>query len=232
MAGDSERSVKRRYSYADYLNWPNDERFELIDGIIYNMNAPLRIHQKISMELCRQLATFFLGKTCEVYAAPFDVRLPKLSPKDDDIYDVIQPDISVICDPKKLDEKGCLGAPDLVVEVLSSSTSSHDHIRKRALYERTGVKEYWLVDPNNRTVMVYKLVNGIYQKLEGYYDHETVTSGLFPELSLDLKTVFPPHPAGYVVREYTGIRTEVIKKEPATRKKPASKNKPASKKKQ
>lgn len=219
MVGSSNKTPDKRFSYADYQNWPNDERFELIDGVIYNMNAPMRFHQEICMELYRQLANFFLNKICKVYPAPFDVRLPKKSKNEKEIFDVVQPDASVICDPKKLDDKGCLGAPDLIIEVLSSSTSSRDHITKRALYERVGVKEYWLVDPDGRIVMAYKLINGLYQKPEIYNDEARISSVLFPELEIDLKTVFPPAPEGfYSCREYNDMRTEIVERKPSRRK--------------
>jgi len=218
---------KKRYSYADYRNWPNDERFELIDGVIYNMNAPLRVHQKICTELSRQFANFFLDKTCEVYAAPFDVRLPKHAKDEDEIFDVVQPDLSVICDPEKLDDKGCLGAPDLIVEVLSPSTSSKDHIKKRALYERSGVREYWLVSPEERIVWVYELVKGQYQKPEIYNDQDKIASALFPDLIIEVKTILPPPPPGFCCRD-DGIREEYVERKPAG--KPKARNRKSSSK--
>jgi len=211
---NTEKHDEKRYSYADYLNWPNDERFELIDGVIHNMNAPLRVHQKTVTELTKQLAIFFTGKTCEVYVAPFDVRLPKHAKTEDEIFDVVQPDLSVICDQAKLDDKGCLGAPDLIVEVLSPSTSSKDHIKKRALYERSGVREYWLVSPEERIVWVYELVKGQYQKPEIYNDQDKIASGLFPDLVVEVKTILPPPPPGFCCRD-DGIREEVVKRKPA-----------------
>ncbi len=210
----AEKTNDNRYSYADYQNWPNDERFELIDGVIHNMNAPLRIHQKTVTELTKQLAIFFTGKKCEVYVSPFDVRLPKKSKKEDEIFDVVQPDLSVICDQEKLDDKGCLGAPDLIIEVLSPSTASKDHIKKRALYESAGVKEYWLVSAEERIVWVYQLVNGQYQKPEIYNDQNKITSILFPELIVEVNTILPPPPPGFHCQD-DGIRQEIIKRKPA-----------------
>ncbi len=207
--GDHAKN-KQRYSYADYLKWPGEERFELINGIIHNMNAPMRVHQKICIELTRQFANFFLNKTCEVYAAPFDVRFPKQSKSDDEIFDVVQPDLSVICDHEKLDDKGCLGAPDLIIEVLSPSTSSKDHIKKRALYERSGVKEYWLVSNEERVVWVYQLLNGEFQKPEIYNDEDDIASVLFPDLIVKVSTILPPAPEGFYRNDYSGIRQEVI----------------------
>lgn len=222
MAGSRKRIIEdeitvtsnakspRRYSYADYLKWPTEERFELINGVIHDMNAPMRVHQKICIELTRQFANFFLNKTCEVYAAPFDVRLPTKSKDPKKIFDVVQPDLSVICDPEKLDDMGCLGAPDLVIEVLSPSTSSKDHIKKRALYERSGVKEYWLVSNEERIVWVYQLLNGQFQKPEIYNDEDDVSSVLFPELIVKVSTILPPAPEGFYRNDYSGIRQIIV----------------------
>ena len=201
MAGNAQRDTHEELSYADYLNWPNDERFEIIAGISYAMNAPLRIHQKVSGEFFRQFANYFRGKTCEVYAAPFDVRLASRSKRDEEIFDVVQPDISVICDPDKLDEKGCLGAPDLIVEVLSPATMSYDNVRKRALYEKTGVREFWLVHPTDGMVMAYRLKDGLYGKPEIFDRLSGAQSAIFPDLKVDLIEVFGPVPEGYVVKE-------------------------------
>jgi Uma2 family endonuclease len=187
-----QKKAKKRYSYADYLNWDDDKRYELIDGVVYDMNAPLRIHQKYVVELVRQMSNFFLEKTCEVYVAPFDVRLPSRSKKDKDIFDVVQPDISIICDQSKLDDKGCIGAPDLVVEVISPSTAGKDQVKKRALYESNGVREFWLLHPDDRLVFVYLLGKDGYGKPAVYDETMTIKSAIFPELSIDLAGLFPP----------------------------------------
>lgn len=154
------------YTYADYLSWPEEERWELLEGIPYNMSpAPFRKHQSIAGELFRQIANFLHDKACEVYSALFDVRLlPEASQDelrkadDDDLTTVVQPDISVICDADKLDERGCLGTPDMIIEVLSPSTAAKDQIQKLALYEKCGVKEYWIVHPTDKIVTV-RLLN-------------------------------------------------------------------------
>ncbi len=142
-------AVKERlgkFTYRDYLHWPDDERWELIDGVAYNMSpAPNRIHQKISGELHRQIANYLIGKQCEVYAAPFDVRLPATGEKNDEITTVVQPDITIVCDKSKLDKKGCKGSPDLVIEILSPYTAKKDMKEKHFLYEKFAVKEYWIV---------------------------------------------------------------------------------------
>ncbi len=180
------------YTYGDYLTWPDDERWELIDGIPYNMSpAPTRSHQKISGELFKQIAVYLTGKTCEVYAAPFDVRLPKGEEEDALIDTVVQPDLVVVCDPKKLDEPGCKGAPDWVVEILSPHTAAKDMKIKRDLYERVRVKEYWLVDPGNKTVQIYQSGDeGRYGRPEVCAAGDQVKAGVFSDLIIDLAAVF------------------------------------------
>ncbi|NEV63371.1 Uma2 family endonuclease [Thiorhodococcus minor] len=151
------------HTYAEYRGWPEDQRFELIEGVAYAMApAPSRLHQRLTFELAREIARVSEGSGCEVNVAPFDVRLPEGSEADDDILTVVQPDISLVCDPSKLDDKGCRGAPDWLIEVLSPATAGHDQVRKLLLYERHGVKEYWLVHPVDRVVTMYRLEDGAY----------------------------------------------------------------------
>ena len=148
------------FTYADYLTWDDDERWEIINGQAYNMSpAPTTKHQLILGELYRQIVNFILEKEkpCLAFAAPFDVRLPESVKDNDKIIDVVQPDISVICNRSRLDEKGCHGAPDFIIEILSPSTAQKDHELKRLLYEKNGVKEYWLVDPILHVVTTYNL---------------------------------------------------------------------------
>lgn len=187
-----EAATKDFYTYGDYTKWPDEERWELIDGIPYNMSpAPSRIHQKILGELYKQIAVYLTGKTCEVYIAPFDVRLPKGEESDEQIDTVVQPDLVVVCDQKKLDFHGCKGAPDLVVEVLSPKTAGKDMKTKLSLYERVGVKEYWLVDPGNKTIQVYQLeIGGRYGRPDVYIETDRLKVGLFPDLVIDLSSVF------------------------------------------
>ncbi|NWG32242.1 MAG: Uma2 family endonuclease [Rhodocyclaceae bacterium] len=154
-----------RYTYADYRQWPEGERYELIDGEAWAMGpAPSRRHQEVIGEIFRQIADALDGTPCRPYIAPFDVRLPQANETDDEIDTVVQPDISVICDKTKLDEQGCRGAPDWIVEVLSPASVGRDQIIKRALYERVGVREYWIVHPTDRVVTIYLLENGAYGK--------------------------------------------------------------------
>lgn len=194
------KSPKQKYTYADYLTWPDDERWELIDGEAFDMTpAPTPVHQGITMELSRQLANFFLGKPCKVFAAPFDVRLPKKSESDMRTTTVVQPDILVICDSDKIDDRGCRGAPDLAIEVLSPSSVSHDQLRKLNLYESRGVREYWIVHTEG-SVMVFHLgESGRYGRPDTYDRTTKIETPLFPGLSIDLSTVFPEKPR--VVRQ-------------------------------
>jgi Uma2 family endonuclease len=144
------------FTYADYCQWPEDERWELIDGEAYDMSpAPSRRHQELVGEIFRQIANFLEGRPCKVYVALFDVRLPAGDEADAEVRTVVQPDILVICDSGKLDDAGCRGAPDWIVEVLSPGTAAKDQIRKRELYERHGIREYWLVHPTDRILTRY-----------------------------------------------------------------------------
>ncbi len=154
-----------RHTYADYLSWPEDARYELVDGTAYLMApAPDLAHQEVAGEIFRQLANVLEGKPCRAFIAPVDVRLPNANESDEQVDTVVQPDVLVVCDPAKLDRRGVRGAPDFVVEVVSPSTSGHDHVLKRSVYERAGVREYWLVHPGDRLVTRYLLADGEYGK--------------------------------------------------------------------
>jgi len=216
MVANARRTHDRKQSYADYQTWPDDERYEIIDGIVYAMNAPLRIHQEILLELARQFANYLKGKPCKVYIAPFDVRFADRAKNENEIFDVVQPDLSVICDHEKLDDKGCLGSPDLVVEILSPSSASYDNIKKRALYEKYGVKEFWLVHPTDQLVTAYRLVNGAYGRPEIFGIFNPACSALFPDLKIDLCEVFGISPAEFALKEdKVPWRTEVVERPPA-----------------
>ncbi|MFZ4799821.1 MAG: Uma2 family endonuclease, partial [Bacteroidia bacterium] len=151
------------YSYADYLTFKMEEMVELIKGKIFKMTAPKRIHQKISVYVCNKIYNYLDDKNCEVYSAPFDVRLPVKSKKNEDIFTVVQPDICVICDLEKLDDYGCIGAPDLVIEILSDGNNKKELKYKYEVYEESGVLEYWIINPMGQTVTINTLVNGKYQ---------------------------------------------------------------------
>lgn len=190
------------FTYADYLTWPDDERWEIIDGVAYDMTPPpLRVHQRILLRLARFLDEFFEGKPCEVNVSPFGVRIPEKDEADEKIRTVVQPDISVVCNPEKLDDRGCRGAPDLVIEILSPSTASYDAIVKRRRYERAGVREYWLVDPVNRIVTVQKRqTDGTFGQIAYFSADDHLATDLFPGLDIDLSRVFPALPPR-IVRE-------------------------------
>ena len=149
-------AAKRRYTFADVLAWDENERIEIISGEAVMIAPPTVRHQRISREICRQLANYLEGKKCEVFAAPFGVRLFENdgdAPEDVDTF--VEPDISVVCNRNRLDKYGCKGAPDMVIEILSPSTLRHDRLVKLGLYQRAGVREYWIADPENRAVQVF-----------------------------------------------------------------------------
>lgn len=173
------------HTYAHLRAWPEETRYELIDGVAYAMNAPRRIHQKVLLELAVQVRQALEGSSCDVYIAPFDVRLPKAGEADDAIDTVVQPDLSVICDRTKLDDLGCRGAPDWVVEIVSPATAGHDHIVKRNVYERSGVREFWLVHPGDRLVTVYRLIGGTYGRPEISEMTGQLAVGILPEVVVD-----------------------------------------------
>jgi Uma2 family endonuclease len=171
MFGTLNLDESKRYTYADYLTWLDDKRRELINGFIHLMSAPNELHARISNNCLLWIGMFVKKRKgkCRIYHAPFDVRFPlDNNTADNKIYDVVQPDICVICDLSKLDEKGCIGAPDLIVEVLSPSTLKYDWNYKFNLYETAGVKEYWIVDPKAKVVNVFLL------QPDGKYDLGTV----------------------------------------------------------
>ncbi len=196
--GVAERAARydtknHSYSYADYLTWPEEERWEIIDGVPYDMSpAPSRRHQEISTALVGEFYAYLKGKPCKVYAAPFDVRLPKEGEiEDKDIKTVVQPDLAVVCKQERLDDKGCKKAPDLVVEILSPFTSSKDSVKKFNLYEREGVREYWVVRPDEKTVAVFKLEpDRRFGRPEMYTAEDKIKVSIFDSLTIDLKDIF------------------------------------------
>ena len=179
------RRDEHRHTYADYCSWPDQPRYELIDGVAYAMTGPARRHQEVLGEIFRQVANTLIGTPCRPYIAPFDVRLPQSDESDDRVDTVVQPDLMVVCDPNKLDERGCRGAPDWVVEVLSPSTASHDHILKRRAYERAGVREYWLVHPVDCIVTIYRLGAEGYGRPDVVEMRGSVPVGILPEIVIN-----------------------------------------------
>lgn len=156
----------QRHTYSDYLTWPDDRCGELIDGVAYVREppAPTRIHQELVGELYHQVRAALAGKAWRAYVAPFDIRLPKATERDDEIDTVVQPDVLIACDLSKLDGRGMRGAPDWLAEVLSPSTASHDQVNKLPAYERAGVREVWLIHPIDRTLSIYRLEDGRYAR--------------------------------------------------------------------
>lgn len=183
-----------RFNYADYCSWTEDERWELINGQAYAMSpAPTRIHREVVVELARQIGNYLQGNPCRVYVAPFDVRLPDRDEADDAVETVVQPGLAVICDPTKLDDKGCRGAPDWIVEVLSPATAAKDQIEKRYLYERHGVSEYWLVHPTDRVLFIYRMGADGYGKPEIKSTAGSAAATAIPGFGDRLGQRFPSH---------------------------------------
>jgi Uma2 family endonuclease len=184
------------YSYADYLKWTFEERVELIKGKLFKMSpAPNRLHQELTLEIARELANYLKGKACRVYVAPFDVRLPRKSKNDTDIITVVQPDVCVVCDPAKLDDKGCLGAPDIVAEILSPGNNKKELLNKYDVYRESGVKEYWIVLPSEKAFWQYVLnEQGEYTDARPLTMGNTVTTPILPGFALDLDELFAQLP--------------------------------------
>lgn len=182
------------YSYADYLTWQFEQTVELIKGKIFLMSAPSRKHQSASWQLTLAIGNRFAKHTCKAFAAPFDVRLyDKRKSANKDVYTVVQPDICIICDLDKLDDKGCLGAPDLVVEILSPGNSSKEMKTKKLLYEENGIQEYWIIDPEHENAFQFHLTDeGTYSPASIYVNDDTFNSVIFPDLTIDLSEIFKP----------------------------------------
>ena len=182
---------KATYSYADYLTWRLEDMVELIKGKVFLTSpAPAERHQKISVRLTIEIGLQLKGQLYNLYAAPFDVRLIKTSSKDADIYTVVQPDLCVICDESKIDEKGCIGAPDWIIEILSPASSKKDLNEKYNLYEENGVREYWVVFPDSNVINQYVLLNGKYDFINTFGRYDVLTPANFPNLKVELKEIF------------------------------------------
>ncbi|HNW35441.1 MAG TPA: Uma2 family endonuclease [Candidatus Ozemobacteraceae bacterium] len=191
------QTTGRKFTYADYLASPENERWEIIDGESFKM-APIpgSAHQEISAKLVDLLRAFFRDRPGRVIQAPVDVRLPKPRESVERTTTVVHPDILVVCDEEKIDERGLKGAPDLIIEILSSAAASHDRIRKRDIYEKHGVKEFWLVSPGDRSVTIFRLTpNGAFRPPEiKDCDRLKVKVSIFPGLAIDFSEVLPPRP--------------------------------------
>ena len=182
------KKLNKIYNYGDYASWPDEERWELIEGVPYDMSpAPALKHQKLLAVIFGEIYNYLKGKKCEVFAAPFDVLLPSGKEKHEDITTVVQPDIVVVCDSKKLVKKGCVGAPDLVVEIISPSTALKDMREKLSLYEKHKVKEYWIVHTEDNLVQIYKLIKGQYGKPSTYSFEKPIPVSILKDVVIDLK---------------------------------------------
>ncbi|WP_316830158.1 Uma2 family endonuclease [Pedobacter aquatilis] len=188
----NEIDASLTYSYSNYLNWLFPERVELINGKVFEMSpAPSRVHQEVSRNLLKAFINFLDKKSCKVYSAPFDVRFPKESKADKDVYTVLQPDICVVCDRSKLDARGCIGAPDLVVEILSPGNTKMELLHKYKVYEEFGVKEYWVVSQSDQSILIYTLNElGKFQPSKIFTLSEKITSTVLPGFELKLDDVF------------------------------------------
>jgi len=186
------RKSEEHYTYRDLLTWPEDERWELIHGVPYDMTpSPGTAHQGISALLTTAFVNLLDGKSCSVFAAPLDVLLPKCDESEENIDTVVQPDMMIVCDKAKITDHGIKGAPNLVIEILSPSTSLKDQREKLNLYEHSGVREYWLVHPTDHIVMVYRLrEDGKYGTPDIYGGNEQVPVGVLDGLAIDLQRVF------------------------------------------
>lgn len=192
----ADLDLDKTYTYADYFKWQFEERVELIKGKIFKMSpAPNRIHQKIAGYVHVKMAVFLDGKSCEVYEAPFDVRIPRKSKDDKEIITVLQPDVCVICDLSKLDKLGCIGAPEIVVEVLSPGNNSKELKKKYEVYEEAGVKEYWVISPQDQWVRIYTLEEGKFRESPYIVAGDQAYSTVLQGFSIDVTQLFKDIPA-------------------------------------
>ncbi len=178
----------RKYTYEDYMNTPEGVRIEVIDGEIYNMTPPKRVHQELVMSLLHRIANYLEGKLCKVYPAPFGVFLGHEHQPLKERH-CVEPDISVICDKTKLIEEGCLGSPDFIIEIISKSTQGHDYIRKLNLYDMYGVKEYWIVNPLSKSVLVYVADAESFNEPEKYTFSDVVKGTVLEGFSVDFSEI-------------------------------------------
>ena len=193
-----EYEHKEYFTYADFLEWDEDVRAEIIHGVVYMMNTPLTIHQRIAGRLYVKFFSFLEGKTCEAFMAPLSVRLFPRKDNSDDT--VVVPDLVVICDPEKIDERGCNGAPDLIIEILSPSNSRKDRFLKFDLYLKAKVREYWVVHPQNQEIEVHTLDKNHYvTKVYGINQNDTqeemkvsevIPVSVLEGLEIDVKDIF------------------------------------------
>ncbi len=184
----SQLDLNKEYTMVDYLSWKFKERVELLKGYVAKMSpAPNSYHQIISAELSRQLFNFFHKKPCKAFAAPFDVYLPTQGNAG---QTVVQPDLCVICDSSKIEKKGCVGAPDLIIEILSPGNSRKEVIDKYEIYQEAGVKEYWVIYPAEQVLQVYVLENATFVAKKPKAPGDIYANKLFPELKINVESIF------------------------------------------
>ena len=191
MAGLALRKDERRYTYDDYLTWPDEPRREIINGALYAMSSPTVRHQDILLNLASVMKPFFKGKPCRLFVAPLDVVLSEDT--------VVQPDLLVVCDPTKITGACVRGSPDLAVEILSPSSASYDRLLKFKRYADAGVKEYWLVSPELAMIEIFTLDSGSFRLFDGFMQQERLCSALFADLTFAMADVFDPPEAGIPV---------------------------------
>lgn len=181
-----------KYSYRDYLTWQFSDMVELIKGRVRKMSpAPLAQHQIVVVNIVAALKQHLRRSPCRVFVAPFDVRLPKTSDtSDEQIFTTVQPDVCIVCDPSKIDRRGCLGVPDMVVEVLSPGNTAYDTREKYSIYEEFGVKEYWIVSPGEQNVAVYHLRDGHYELHAEYAEPGDIPVATLPGFALEWSEIF------------------------------------------
>ncbi|MDR2167590.1 MAG: Uma2 family endonuclease [Clostridiales bacterium] len=183
------RKLEEYYTYEDYAKWETDKRFELIDGVPYAMAAPNTRHQRVSRRLTLRIGNHLeqkKGHSCELFVAPYDVRLNP-NTRDDTVF---QPDLIVICDPKKIDEKFAKGAPDWVIEILSPSNTHHDRVRKLIKYREARVREIWFVDPETKLIEIYRLEDDGEYSVHYHLGDQSIEVGILPGFAIDTKDIF------------------------------------------
>jgi Uma2 family endonuclease len=186
----ADLDVNKLYTYFDYLKWTFEQRVELLKGRIFEMSAPSSIHQQLSSTIHGEIYQYLKGSKYKVYSAPFDVRIPRKSKEDKDIITVLQPDICVVCNPSIIDTRGCIGAPDIVIEILSPSNNKKELKYKYEIYEEAGVKEYWVVIPDEKAFLIYTLIDGKYQPSRLMVSGDIITSSVLDGFQLDLSMLF------------------------------------------
>lgn len=189
----NQLDFNKTYSYADYLTWTFDERIELHKGKIFEIgNSPGTLHQKTVGNLIGLIWKNLQNCSYNMFAAPFDVRLmdKKKSTNDSEVFTVVQPDLCVICDEEKIDERGAFGAPDLVIEILSPGNSKKEMKYKFDLYEEAGVLEYWIVNPADKTILIYILKENQFIGIHPLIEEDQIKSPLFPQLDFILEEIF------------------------------------------